>query len=67
MKGYDSLGLGVVIFVGTGVVRSIVDEVDSDVGDKLGEGNKLEVGFEVNIGYVGSWRWDWLFIWHNCW
>ena len=56
MKGYDSLGLGVVIFVGTGVVRSIVDEVDSDVGDKLGEGNKLEVGFEVNIGYVGSWR-----------
>ena len=56
MNVNGSISSGVDNCIGDGVVRTYVDEVDSDIGDEVGEGFELEVGDEVDSYYGKSWR-----------
>ena len=53
----DSIGWGVDNCVGAGVYITSVDEVDSAIGDEVGEVFELEVRGEVDYFDGRSWRW----------
>ena len=61
------VGAGVQKVVGAGVGRVIVDEVYSDVDDKVGEGFEICVGVKLSYGYDRSWRWNCFLRWHKYW